>query len=80
MNYIYKTHQLPQNVEASAKDRNTAVAEMVQRVIDAHAQDGWEYYRADNFTVTTPPGCLSALLGRKTEYASYSVLIFRKLQ
>lgn len=78
--YQYKTFQLPQTIEASAKDRSTAVAEMVQRVINDHAQHGWEYFRADSFAVTTAPGCLGALFGAKQEYATYSVLVFRKPQ
>ena len=78
MAYEYKTYQLPQTIEASLKDRTTAVAELVQRVITDHAKDGWEYYRADNFAVSTPPGCLGALFGQKHEYISYSVLVFRK--
>ncbi|ANE44300.1 hypothetical protein [Deinococcus puniceus] len=78
MAYEYKTYQLPQNIEASAKDRNTAVAEMVQQVITAQSQGGFEYFRADSFSVSTPPGCLSALFGAKHEYVTYSVLVFRK--
>lgn len=78
MTYQYKTFQLPQTIEASAKDRSSAVAEMVQRAITDHTQGGWEYYRADTFAVTTAPGCLAALFGAKHEYANYSVLVFRK--
>lgn len=78
MAYQYATYQLPQTVEANVKDRSTAVADMVLRVIADYAKQGWEYYRADNFTVSTPPGCLGALLGQKHEYVSYSVLVFRR--
>ena len=78
MPYNYKTYQLPQTISASAKDKDTAVADMVARVINDHNKDGWEYYRADSFGVAVAPGCIGSLFGAKHEYINYSVLVFRR--
>jgi hypothetical protein len=59
-------------------DPAATAAGYVERVINEHAQEGWEFYRADTISVTVPPGCLGQLLGQKETIIFYNILTFRK--
>ena len=60
------------------KDPAETVAGYVEQVINQHAKEGWEFFRADTISVTVPPGCLGQLLGSKETTTSYNLLVFRK--
>ncbi len=76
--FTYKTVQLPKTIQVTAKNRDTAAADMLQNVINQYSQQGWEFYRVDTVTTVQPPGCLGAFTGQREVYETLNVVIFRK--
>jgi hypothetical protein len=79
----YKVVAIPHDLAVMRKffsvpDPAATAAGYVERVINEHAQDGWEFYRADTISVTVPPGCLGRLLGQTETIIFYNILTFRK--
>ena len=80
--YQYKVVAIPRDVAVmkklfSATDPGATVAGYVEGVINQYAQEGWEFYRADEISVTERPGCLS-LFGQGETVTRYNLLVFRK--
>lgn len=80
MSYQYKAVQLPQNIEVNAQNRNSAAADLLEKVINTYASQGWEFYRIDTVNTVEPPGCFAALFGGQSTLRPLNVVIFRKLQ
>jgi len=79
----YKVVAVPRDVAVmrklfSAKDPGDTAAGYVEQIINQHAQEGWEFFRADTISVTESPGCLGQLLGQKETITFYNLLTFRK--
>lgn len=75
MQYEYKMVQVPPNITANRKNIQTAAADYLQGVVNEHAEQGWEFFRIDDFNTTEQLGCLS---GGKTQTYSYKVITFRR--
>lgn len=76
--YEYKMVQIPRTIQVTAKTQETALANLMQELVNRHAVGGWEFYRVDSLSVMVPPGCLGALGGARETYTQYSVVCFRK--
>lgn len=77
--YEYKTVDIPKTL--IAKKGNSLAQELalcVQTLINENCQDGWEFYRADEYSVSEPQGCLAALAGSTGQIGTYSILVFRR--
>ena len=78
MSYDYKMIQISPSVISAGRDQEQAAADYLQRVVNEHAVDGWEFYRVDDFDVLTQGCCLGAILGAKPNVTKYYVVTFRK--
>ncbi|WP_368928647.1 DUF4177 domain-containing protein [Alcaligenes faecalis] len=79
MSYTYKMVQVPPNITVDAKKhKGNEAAAYLQGVVNAHAEEGWEFHRIDSIGVQTTAGCLGALFGKKAEFSRYHVISFRK--
>jgi hypothetical protein len=76
--YDYKMIQIPRTLQVTAKTQDTALASLMQDLVNQHAVGGWEFYRVDALSVMVPAGCLAALGGARETYTQYSVVCFRK--
>ncbi|MCT8824349.1 DUF4177 domain-containing protein [Glaesserella parasuis] len=75
MKYTYKMIQVPPNIIADRKNIQTAAADYLQEVVNTHAEEGWEFYRIDDFSTEEKAGCLS---GGKLTIRLYKVITFRR--
>ena len=79
--YTYEMFQASPNIEVKAKEHwGNEAAGYLQNVVNAHAEDGWEFYRIDTIGVSVKPGCFDALLGKKNVLENYYVISLRKPQ
>lgn len=79
MKYIYKMIPVPRNIAVkSGKDLGESIAEYVEETVNKMAEEGWEFYRSDEYTVSELLGCLPSLFGQTGKVESYNVLSFRK--
>jgi hypothetical protein len=79
----YKVVALPRDVAVMKKvfggpDPKDVVAGYLERIIEAEAQQGWEFYRIDTVNILEQPGCLGSLLGQKETLTAYNLVTFRK--
>jgi hypothetical protein len=75
MKYTYKMVQVPPNIIANKKNITTAAADYLQNVVNQWADDGWEFYRIDDFSTEESKGCFS---GGQVTRTTYKVITFRK--
>lgn len=79
MKYTYKMVQIPPNIEVQAKKhKGSEAANYLQNVVNAHAEEGWEFHRIDSIGVKTTAGCFAALFGHKASFDHYHVISFRR--
>ena len=76
--YRYRMVQVPPTIPVSKSQQETAAAEYMENIVNEQAAEGWEFYRVDEIGVNVQPGCLSSILGRKSETVTYYVLTFRQ--
>ena len=77
--FTYKVVSVPKNIALKrGKDWGTTIAEFVEDTINKMANEGWEFYRADNYQVEELVGCLGALAGNKGTSQNFNLLVFRK--
>lgn len=78
--YTCKMVQIPPGIEIKKSDRKHEIAaEYLEKVVNSHATQGWEFYRVDSIGVSVNPGVLGIFeFGRKQEDATYYVITFRK--
>jgi hypothetical protein len=55
----------------------TASAEL-EKVINANATNGWEFFQLGAITIIATPGCLAGLFGAKAGSIRMDQLIFRR--
>lgn len=75
MTYEYKMVQVPPNIIAKRKNIQTAAADYLQEVVNQYAQQGWEFFRIDDFSTEESAGCFS---GGKSTMRFYKVITFRR--
>lgn len=78
MRYIYETVQVPPSINVGKKDKGNEAGAYLREIINSKANDNWEFVSVENIGVSTSPGCLAALFGKKEEYTLYYVIIFRR--
>jgi hypothetical protein len=79
--YVYKMVQIPPVIElGEGSSVGQEAASYLQRVVNAHAGQGWEFYRVDSIGVRVPPGCLGVFLGERETVTTteYYVITFRR--
>lgn len=78
MKYEYTTVSVPCNLVCQhGLNLGETLAKYIENVINEMAQDGWEYYRTDSYSMIEAPSCLGALFGHKEKMGIYNVLVFR---
>lgn len=79
--YEYKTVPVTQYLTCKkGLNLSQTLASYIQDIINEMSQEGWEYYRSDNFTICESPGCLDSLFGGKVRYGNFNILVFRREQ
>ena len=54
------------------------VASQLQATISQHTSQGWEFWQLSDVNIEVQPGCITGLLGQKTNYVRFDQLIFRR--
>lgn len=75
MTYEYKMVQAAPHIIAQKKNIQTAAADYLQELVNAYAQQGWEFFRIDDFSTEEAQGCFS---GGKTTMKIHKVITFRR--
>jgi uncharacterized Zn finger protein (UPF0148 family) len=75
--FEYRMVQIPPAVVVD-KAKGREAADYLERVVNDHAQKGWEFYRIDDFTILEKPGCLLALFNVPPTAHAYYVVTFRR--
>lgn len=80
MKYSYKVIPALKSIGViKGKNFGESLAKWVEDAINKMSDDGWEFYRIDNFTAEELAGCIGSLfLGRTGNTENYNLLIFRK--
>lgn len=77
--YEYKMIPVAKNLAApQGKDLGQTLADYIEKEVNKMAEAGWEFYRADNYSVSELLGCLGTLLGQTGNVESYNLLVFRR--
>ena len=77
--YQYRMVQVPPNIAVQAKQHvGNEAAAYLEGLVNAHAQEGWEFFRVDEIGVKVTPGCLASLFGQKEAFSNYYVITFRR--
>lgn len=75
MTYEYKMVQAAPHIIAQKKNIQTAAADYLQELVNEYAQQGWEFFRIDDFSTEEAQGCFS---GGKTTTKIHKVITFRR--
>lgn len=79
MEYEYEMIPIPKIMSVKyGEDLAESLAEFLANITNKMSNDGWEFYRADNYVMASTPGCFASLFGAKAEMAEYSVACFRR--
>lgn len=78
MNYIYDTVQVPPNIDIGQKEKSNEAEAYLREIINSKAKDNWEFDSVKSIATPTSPGCLASLLGKKVEYYTTYVIVFRR--
>jgi hypothetical protein len=54
------------------------VSSQLQRLINQHAEQGWQFYSLEKVNIQTNPGCIGQLLGQSASYITFDQVIFRQ--
>jgi hypothetical protein len=77
--FIYKMVQIPPSIEVGqGVSVGQTAAAYLERVVNAQARQGWDFYRIDSIGIRVPPGCLAAFLGERAANFEYYVVTFRR--
>jgi hypothetical protein len=76
--YQYKTIPLSTTVADVKETAEQAAANRLQKLINDHAQQGWEYYRVDTLDTAQKLGCFGIWLGSLSPKFHSQVVTFRK--
>lgn len=55
----------------------TEVARQLEQEINAHAAQGWEFWKLADVNIEVQPGCIAGLFGARVQYVRLDQLIFR---
>lgn len=79
-NYSYKVVPFIGNLKKDVFTVENAqkVSDQLQQLINAHAQQGWEFYRIDAVQIQISPGCLAGLFGQRTSWITFDQVVFRQ--
>ncbi|HEM6870794.1 TPA: DUF4177 domain-containing protein [Providencia stuartii] len=78
MAYVYKTAQIPPNIEMNKREAGNEAAIYLQSVLNEKAEDGWEFQSVETIGVAVRPGCFESLRGTKQSFTHYYVIVFRR--
>lgn len=78
MNYIYKTVAVSSNLQVGKKGSTKDVSDHYDKLLNNHANEGWEYVNVITTTTTIPAGCLGGLFGSPARTISSNMIVFRK--
>ncbi|WP_245601145.1 hypothetical protein WMO13_06505 [Ignatzschineria larvae DSM 13226] len=79
--YTYKMVQIAPMLSINEKDRKgNELAQYLERVVNEHAVEGWEFDRVDTFTeeIIAKPGCFGGKSEDLKKQRSSYVASFRK--
>lgn len=76
--YHYETVQMPLNVKVARKDKNNKAGAYLRDIINKKSEENWEFVSVESVGLTIKPGCLGALIGRKSQHLIHSVIVFRR--
>lgn len=77
-NYEYAAQPFIASVRSIDGKAAAQASDELQKVINANAQDGWEFYQIGAISIVANPGCLAALTGAKAGSVRMDQLIFRR--
>lgn len=55
-------------------------AQTLEEILNSMQQDGWDFYCQSDIEQFVAPGCLFALLGKKSEVITHQTFVFRKMK
>jgi hypothetical protein len=62
------------------KDGAAGVARELEAVLNAHAEQGWEYVGMTTLTYSVGAGCLASFLGAKAQIGQLDAVVFKRDQ
>jgi hypothetical protein len=74
----YKCVPGPAALVIGAKDSYEKAVRGYADIIQREAVGGWEFFMMEQIPVVRSAGCLAALFGKKDEYVTFNMLIFKK--
>jgi hypothetical protein len=80
--YEYLMVEIDTHTMAPRKNSDNAAANYLQKIVNQHSQQGWEFYRMDLFGVSYTPNwgtALSAISGSPDNGRVAYVITFRKV-
>lgn len=78
MPYIYKTVQIPPNIQTNTRETGSEAAVYLQSVLNEKASEGWEFQSVEMVGVAVKPGCFESLKGTRETFTNYYVIVFRR--
>ncbi len=73
----YKTVAAPKEIVITGDDYSLAV-KSYSELINREATDGWRLHSIETICVTSKPGCLAGLMGKKADSINFNMLVFEK--
>lgn len=73
----YKTVPAPKEIVITGDDFSAAVRAYGD-LINKEAVDGWRLHSIETLPVTSKPGCLAGLIGKRSETITFNMLVFEK--
>lgn len=67
--------ELPANLYSYTRGGSGEAARLLKEVVDRYAEEGFEFFRVDTFSVERPAGCL--FFGRRLT-TTYNVVTLRR--
>ena len=74
----YKTVAGPVGLTIGSKDSYEKAVRAYADIIEKEAVGGWVLDCIQRIPVSRQPGCLAALFGKKEEYITFNMLVFKK--
>jgi len=77
--YEYKVVNVPNAmVVEKGLDLSQTVAKFIETKANELAQEGWEFYRKDDYAIAGILGCLAAFCGQNGQTERFALLTFRR--
>ncbi|WP_368910180.1 DUF4177 domain-containing protein [Proteus penneri] len=78
MSFVYKTVQIPPNIQMNTRETGQEASTYLQTVLNQYASEGWEFQSVETIGVSVKPGCFESLKGTKESFTHYYVIVFRR--